>query len=150
MSSLPPYARMLGIRTIAAADDSLLISLPPSEKLEGRPGFLHGGVISGLLEIACYQALFRELGDGERPKIKPIDVSVDFLRGGAMVATFARARIVRIGQRIANATAEAWQDDREKLIATARMHLLLDRHKEDRVKSSRHASEGWHPSKLTS
>lgn len=129
MSGLPPYARMLGIRIVETDDDSLLVSLPPSERLEGRPDFLHGGVISGLLEIACYQALFRELGDGERPKVKPIDVSVDFLRGGAMIETFARARIVRIGQRVANATAEAWQDDREKLIATARMHLLLDRHK---------------------
>ncbi|MDB5686982.1 MAG: PaaI family thioesterase [Rhizorhabdus sp.] len=128
MRPLPPYAVMLGIRVIETADGSLLISLPPSEQLEGRPGFLHGGVISGVLEIACYQALFRELGDDELPKIKPIDVSVDFLRGGAMIETFAVARIVRIGQRVANATAEAWQSDRDKLIATARMHLLLDRH----------------------
>lgn len=130
MRKLAPYAEMLGIRVVATADDSLLVSLPPSETLGGRPGFVHGGVISGLLEIACYQALFRELGDDERPKIKPIDVSVDFLRGGLMtIETFAVARIVRIGQRVANATAEAWQDDRGKLIATARMHLLLDRHR---------------------
>jgi uncharacterized protein (TIGR00369 family) len=125
MKMLPPYADMLGIRRIEGSPG--LLSLPASQHLGGRPGFLHGGVISALLEMACYEALAAELADEQPVKFKPIDVSVDFLRGGLMIETFASARIVRVGGRVANATAEAWQDDRSKLIATARMHVLLDR-----------------------
>lgn len=125
MKPLPPYAEMLGIRRVDGTPG--LLRMAASNDLEGRPDFIHGGVISGLLELACYEALAYELNEEERPKIKPIDVSVDFLRGGLMVETFASARIVRVGGRVANATAEAWQADRSKLIATARMHMLIDR-----------------------
>jgi uncharacterized protein (TIGR00369 family) len=125
MKPLPPYAEFLGIRRVDGTPG--LLSMAWSDDLEGRPTFLHGGVISGLLEMACYELLAFGLSDDERPKIKPIDVSVDFLRGGLMIETFASARIVRVGSRIANVTAEAWQDDRSRLIATARMHMLLDR-----------------------
>lgn len=127
MRGPPPYGEMLGISQVEDAAEPGTLRLMATPELRGRPGFLHGGVIAGLLELACYEALYRETGGSEGVKVKPINVSVDFLRGGLMTETFAVARIVRIGQRIANATAEAWQDDRSRLIATARMHLLLDR-----------------------
>lgn len=127
MRAYPPYGEMLGISRVEGAAEPGTLRLMATPELGGRPGFLHGGVIAGLLELACYEALYIELGVSEGVKIKPINVSVDFLRGGLMTETFASARIVRIGQRIANATAEVWQDDRARLIATARMHLLLDR-----------------------
>jgi uncharacterized protein (TIGR00369 family) len=127
MRALPPYGKLLGISSVDDAPEPGTLLMPAISTLRGRPGFLHGGVIAGLLELACYEALHIELGDTEGVKIKPINVSVDFLRGGLMTDTFAVAKIVRIGQRIANAAAEVWQDDRGRLIATARMHLLLDR-----------------------
>ena len=84
-------------------------------------------MIAGLLELACYEALTNEFRDVEMPRIKPINVAVDYLRGGVMTDTHAVAQVVRIGKRVANASAVCWQDDRSKPIATARMHLLLDR-----------------------
>jgi uncharacterized protein (TIGR00369 family) len=121
-----PYADMIGARRHEATGEPILtISWRP--EIEGRPGFIHGGVIAGLLELACYEALTNEFRDVEQPRFKPINVAVDYLRGGAPTDTFAVAQIVRIGNRVANATALCWQDDRAKPIATARMHLLLDR-----------------------
>ncbi|RVT89458.1 PaaI family thioesterase [Sphingomonas crocodyli] len=122
---LPPYADFLGIHRVAGADEPR-ITMAYADNVQGRPGFVHGGVIGGLLEMACYEALIVQLGE-DRPKIKPINVAIDFLRGGLMQDTFAVATIQRIGKRIANAQAIAWQDDRDRPIATARMHFLLDR-----------------------
>jgi uncharacterized protein (TIGR00369 family) len=122
----PPYAEVIGARRNTSTGEPILtISWRP--EIEGRTGFVHGGVIAGLLELACYEALTNEFKDGELPRIKPINVAVDYLRGGLMTDTHAVAQIVRIGKRVANASAVCWQDDRTKLIATARMHLLLDR-----------------------
>lgn len=126
MRDMPPYAEMIGARREEVAGEAVLTISWRSE-IEGRPGFIHGGVIAGLLEMACYEALHREFQDIVQPRIKPINVAVDYLRGGLMMETHAVAQIVRIGKRVANASAICWQDDRSKPIATARMHLLLDR-----------------------
>lgn len=117
---LPPYAAFLGLDF--AADGALLM---PFEGNMGRPGFLHGGAISGLLEIAAIVALHDELaGEG---RIKPINVTVDFTRGGREHDTFARGVVTRLGSRVANVEATAWQDDPTRPIAGARMTYLIVR-----------------------
>ena len=40
-------------------------------------------------------------------------------------ASFACGRITKLGRRSANLTVEAWQDDRERPIATAVMNVLM-------------------------
>jgi uncharacterized protein (TIGR00369 family) len=122
----PPYSKVIGARRNTATGEPIL-SVSWRTEVEGRPGFVHGGVIAGLLEMACYEALGLEFRDTGMPKVKPINISVDYLRGGLMTDTHAVAQIVRIGKRVANASAVCWQDDRSKPIATARMHILLDR-----------------------
>jgi uncharacterized protein (TIGR00369 family) len=126
MSRLPPYADVLGILIGPDGRDGPILRMPFGDHLIGRPGFLQGGTIAGLLEMAAFAALYRALGDDE-PRIKPINVTVDFMRGGRERETLAEGRVIRIGTRIANVAAEAWQEDRAKPIATARMNLLLDR-----------------------
>lgn len=130
MISKAPYAQMIGARrTSTGGEPMLTVSWRP--EIEGRPGFVHGGVIAGLLEMACFEALHealrQEFQDNRLPDFKPINVAVDYLRGGVTTDMYALAQIVRIGKRVANAAATCWQDDRSKPIATARMHFLIDR-----------------------
>ncbi len=118
-----PYAQMLGVRewTDEAGNPGLFMPAVPA--LEGRQGFLYGGVIGSLLELACLAALSgaQDVPD-ERPR--PINITIDFLRGGLMIDTYAQARIVRLGKRVVNVDAACWQSDRDSPIATGRMHLL--------------------------
>jgi uncharacterized protein (TIGR00369 family) len=128
LSELPPYARWLGVRLEPRADGDTLFVMPPSDHLEGRPGFLHGGAIGGLLEIAAIGTLMIATAREETPvRIKPVTVTFDFMRGGRSLDTVASARIVRLGTRIANVEAQAWQDDPARPIASARMTLTLFR-----------------------
>jgi uncharacterized protein (TIGR00369 family) len=124
---LPPYADVLGIISERNEAGGVRLVMPFGPHLLGRPGFLHGGAIAGLLEMAAIAKLFEVMGDGDRPRIKPINVTVDFMRGGREMQTYAEGQVTRVGSRIANVSAEAWQDDRSKLIATARMNLMLGR-----------------------
>ena len=57
--------------------------------------------------------------------------TVDFMRGGTDHDTFAAATITRLGNRVANVEAHAWQKDRSKPIAAAHMNLLLRRQKSE-------------------
>jgi acyl-coenzyme A thioesterase PaaI-like protein len=56
---------------------------------------------------------------------KPVDITVDYLRSGRAVDSFARARIARQGKRVVNVHAEMWQEDESKPVAALRGHLLL-------------------------
>jgi uncharacterized protein (TIGR00369 family) len=123
--NLPPYAQLLKLR-IEDGDHGPLVVMPFHEDVVGRPGYLHGGAIAGLLEFAAFTTLGRELGD-EGVVMKPITVTVDYMRGGTGRETFAAATIERLGARIANVEAFAWQKERSRPIASARLNFLLDR-----------------------
>jgi uncharacterized protein (TIGR00369 family) len=126
MRALPPYAGLLGLRAERSAEGALTFVMPFADPVVGRPGYLHGGAIAGLLEFAALGTLYDALG-GTAASVKPINVTVDFMRGGVDHDTYADARITRLGARIANVEAHAWQGDRTKPIAAARMNLLIRR-----------------------
>jgi uncharacterized protein (TIGR00369 family) len=127
MDHLPPYGQLLGLRA-EHHDSARRFVMPFRPEVVGRPGFLHGGAIAGLLEFTAFDALTEALGD---PAVimKPVTVTVDYLRGGSEGRgdTFAEATIERLGKRIANVEAMAWQTDRAKPIAAARINFLLER-----------------------
>ena len=124
MNDLPPYARFLGIDRRRTEAGELQFVMPFGDVVLGRPGYLHGGAIAGLLEFAAYGELARALdGRGLRPK--PISVTVDYLLGGKDRDTFAAATIERLGARIANVESVAWQKSRDTPIASARINFLL-------------------------
>lgn len=56
---------------------------------------------------------------------KPINVSVQYLRSGKPIDTFARATVNRIGRTVANVEALAWQDAPDHPIATLQVHFLM-------------------------
>ncbi|MGN6496396.1 MAG: PaaI family thioesterase [Tsuneonella sp.] len=123
---LTPYARSLGITVVGEEDSAPVLALDFAQSVEGRPGALHGGATSGLLETAAYAALRSELGRaGRDPRLKPINVTVQFLAAGKVKRTYALGRIVRLGRRNANVAVEAWQDDRTRPIASAVMNILM-------------------------
>lgn len=104
----------------------MLFVMPFHDDVVGRPDYLHGGAIAGLLEFAAYSTLLERVGD-ERLAMKPITVTVDYMLGGRDRDTFACATVERLGTRIANVEAFAWQKDRATPIASARMNFLLER-----------------------
>jgi len=120
-----PYARFLGVTAVDG--DPTLLSLPYADSVVGRPGFLHGGAIGGFLEVASIIALRHALGIESDARIKPINLTVDFMRGGRDKPTFARGIVTRLGTRVANVDASAWQDDPARPIAAARMNYLIER-----------------------
>lgn len=125
MKNLPPYGQLLQLE-IGDADGAPLITMPFHDDVVGRPGYLHGGAIAGLLEFAAFTGLTRAIGD-EAVRMKPITVTIDYMRGGTARDTFATAVVERLGTRIANVEAFAWQKDRASPIAAARLNFLLER-----------------------
>ncbi|WFL77606.1 PaaI family thioesterase [Altererythrobacter arenosus] len=125
-SALTPYAQSLGIAIHGDEDGTPVLTVDFSAQIEGRPGAFHGGATSGLLETAGYAVLRKTLDrEGRNPQLKPINITVQFLSTGKQKTTYAKGRITRLGRRNANVSVEAWQDDRDRPIATAIMNILM-------------------------
>lgn len=119
-----PYAAFLGVRAELRGDELTLV-LPYADHLIGNPLLpaLHGGVVGALMELTALTQLAVAAKSEKFPKT--IDIGIDYLRSGRPADTFARARVVKIGRRIANVQAEAWQSAREKPIAAMHGHFLM-------------------------
>lgn len=128
-----PYARFLGLRLELAGDEMTAV-MPFDRKLIGNPTLpaIHGGVLGAMMELtAVAQVAIVRAADDAAPDAlstvlpKPINVTVEYLRSGRPVDTYARAVIKRMGRRIANVHVEAWQEARSAPIAALQAHFLL-------------------------
>ena len=119
-----PYIEFLGIRAVLG-DDLPMFRLPYQAKLIGNPHLpaLHGGVIAGFAETAALLHLMQTLGGAQLPK--GIDFSIDYLRAGRPVETFAQCELVRVGARVALVQVRCWQSAPDRPIVVARGHFLL-------------------------
>jgi uncharacterized protein (TIGR00369 family) len=124
--TLPPYADLLGA-ALEWDDGAPVLVMPFGDAVLGRPGFVHGGALAGLLEVAAIAALRHALESEGGGRIKPVNVTVDFMRGGREKDTRAGGVVTRLGTRVANVEAIAWQDNRAQPIASAWMNYLLVR-----------------------
>lgn len=119
-----PYAGFLGVRAEVHGDELTLV-MPYHKKLIGNPVLpaLHGGTVGAFMELAAFAQLSVAAELKRLPKT--IDITIDYLRSGKPIDTFARARVVRIGRRIANVHVEAWQSERAAPIAALHGNFML-------------------------
>lgn len=124
VTSAIPYARFLGL-SAQTKDGELLMRLAFSPPLVGNPSIpaLHGGTLGALLESTAIFQLLSEMETVTLPKT--ITVTIDYMRSGRAVDTWAKATIAKHGRRVASVHAIAWQDDRSKPIASATGHFLV-------------------------
>lgn len=134
-----PYISYLGM-TFDRRGDELTAILPYDEKLIGNPMLpaLHGGVTAAFLEVTATVTLSwaqiwpalengsLDLSGGAFPRLpKTVDLSIDYLRSGLPRDAYARARINRQGRRYASVHVEAWQDNRDRLMAAGVGHFVM-------------------------
>ena len=119
-----PYARFLGVRAEIAGDEMTAI-LPYADRLIGNPLLpaLHGGVTGAFMEMTAMAQL--AVSERRERLPRPIGVTVEYLRSGKPLTTYARATVKKVGRRIAIVHVEAWQEARSAPIAYLQAHFLL-------------------------
>lgn len=120
-----PYCEFIGITVVAGEDHGLLSKLCFSDRIVGNAALpaIHGGVIGAFLETAAIIEVMHRVPGTELPK--PIDITIAYLRSAGPVDTFARAIVTKHGRRVTNFRVEAWQESRERPVATAQGHFLV-------------------------
>ena len=124
VNSLIPYAGFvdLGVKIVEGQTLSVLRKKDSNIGNTNIPA-VHGGVVGAALEHAAIIELLHALDLDEMPRV--INISIDYLRPVLADDLWLQAFIVRRGRRIANVRCEAWQDDREKLVAQSHANFKL-------------------------
>ncbi len=112
-----PYQRFLGLTLVRAEDGLVEIRLLFREEFLRADGsdWLHGGIISALIDIAGDYAVVTKTGVG----VPTIDLRVDYLRPARRGDLVAIARTLRVGRTIAVADVEV-RDASDQVVAVGR------------------------------
>lgn len=119
-----PYARWMRIAPENGTGE-LLTRMRFHDSLIGNTFLpaIHGGTLGAMLEMAAIFHLLWEIETETVPKI--VNITVDYLRSARPLDVIASAKVTKQGRRMVNVFAEAWQEDRNRPVATAQAHFLV-------------------------
>jgi uncharacterized protein (TIGR00369 family) len=109
--------RFLGLETVRAEKGMVEVRLPFREEFVRQDGsdWLHGGVVSALIDIVGDYAVMTETGVG----VPTIDLRVDYLRPARRGDLLAVGRTLRVGRTVSVADVEV-RDASGTLVAVGR------------------------------
>jgi uncharacterized protein (TIGR00369 family) len=112
-----PYMRFLGLQVVRADKGQVEIRLPFRKEFlrSDDSDWLHGGVVSALIDIVGDYAVITETGVG----VPTIDLRVDYLRPARRGDLLAVGRTLRVGRTVSVADVEV-RDASGTLVAVGR------------------------------
>ena len=112
-----PYHWFLGLELVRFEDGLCEIRMPFRAELLREEGsdWLHGGVVSALIDIAGDYAVESRTGSD----VPTVDLRVDYLRPAKRGSLFATGRVIKLGRRVAVADVEV-KDEEGQLVAVGR------------------------------
>lgn len=110
-----PLHRFLGVSLVDPSNPAAGTTFTVAEPAQGPGGWLHGGVISALLDMTCYVTLLPRLTEGTIAVSNAVNISLmKGVPGGSTVRLVAE--VLRLGRTLAFLRAEAYADGH--LVAT--------------------------------
>jgi uncharacterized protein (TIGR00369 family) len=99
-----PYHRLLGLKAVSTDAASVTLGLPmrPEFRRAADDGFVHGGIIAALIDIAGHAAVAVQI-DRMAPTI---DLRIDYLRPAGGSHLTATATLLRCGRSVARVDIE--------------------------------------------
>jgi uncharacterized protein (TIGR00369 family) len=112
-----PVHRALRLRVVEADDAGVRLEAEAGPEHTGEDGsqFLHGGVVTTLLDTAATFALIQATG----VDWGTVDLRVDFVRPAPAGSLHADATAVHVGRRLGRASAELRDPSTARLLASA-------------------------------
>jgi uncharacterized protein (TIGR00369 family) len=112
-----PFHVWLGVRLHKLDSDAVELLLPWRAEFVSvaERGYMHGGILAALVDIAGDYAIAARLGHG----LPTVDMRVDFHRPAMQGALVARGTVVKLGRTLCTAEARIFAESGE-LVASGR------------------------------
>ncbi|MBI3930215.1 MAG: hotdog fold thioesterase [Armatimonadetes bacterium] len=111
------FNRFLGLKVERLGPGLADVRLPYRDEFLGDPfrPALHGGVLSFLVDVCGGLAVFSQLEWGDR--CSTVDMRVDYIQPARQEDLLARARVLRLGNRVGVSSVQIYHHGSEELIA---------------------------------
>ncbi len=123
-----PHNKALGLKAVKRLEDGLISSLVCKPEFVGNPrtGFLHGGVITSMLDATCGVGILIRLK--KRTRIATLDLRIDYHRPAvAKGMIFCEARCYNVTRNVAFVRGVTYADDKDRPIASATGTFMIFR-----------------------
>jgi uncharacterized protein (TIGR00369 family) len=112
------FLNLIGAELTRVAPGEAEFSLPYREDLTQQHGFIHGGVITTIADVACGYAALTLMPDAS--EVLSVEFKVNLLRPAAGTRFIARARVLKPGKTLTVAQADVFAvtAEGEKQVAT--------------------------------
>jgi uncharacterized protein (TIGR00369 family) len=109
-----PFNAWLGVQIHHIEAGDVTVRMPFKAELVGDPfrPALHGGVLAALIDLVGGAAAFTRLGPYDR--VSTVDMRVDYLRPARCEDVFARARVLRMGNRVCAVSVSCFHEGAEE------------------------------------
>lgn len=119
----------LGARLVRVAPGEVEVAMPYAENLTQQHGYLHGGIVTALLDTACGYAALTLMPAGAG--VLAVEFKINFLAPGAGESFIARGRVLKPGRNVSVSAGDVFavRHGEEKICATmlATMMVVKDR-----------------------
>lgn len=109
-----PFVSYIGLRVEELSDKISVVSLTIDNKHKQRLGFVHGGVIATMVDVAMGSLVIAATG---KPAVS-VEINVNYLLSASDGTIKAIARLKRLGKRLHYAEADVI-DDKGNILSTA-------------------------------
>ncbi len=120
---------LMGANLVRVEPGIVDVMMPYREHLTQQHGFLHGGIVTALLDTACGYAALTLMPKGAG--VLAVEFKINFLSPGLGESFLARGRVVKPGKHIAVSAGDFFclQGGEEKIAATmlATLAVVHDR-----------------------
>ena len=119
-----PFFNFLNLRVLSKTKEEILTSMNFEQQFVGNPIMrnFHGGIIASYLEASASLLILNKM---ENNTLKPINLSIDYIRPAGPRPMKGYAKLIRSGRRMSTIEATAWQMDAEKPVAKSVLHFLM-------------------------
>jgi uncharacterized protein (TIGR00369 family) len=127
MTAFVPHAAALGMELVSLENGRGAMRTPWREELVGDPdtGVIASGVVTALLDHTCGLAI--NSAAGVSMPIATLDLRIDYMRPAKPRSGLTcEAHCYRLTRTIGFVRAEAWDEDRSDLVATAQAAFMLN------------------------
>jgi len=103
------FSRYLGLELLAASEEEVLVGLPVREDHLQNVGFVHGGVLATLADVAMgFAAVARTSTDNH---VLTGDLRVSYLNPGTGPYLYVRGYAVKAGRRLVFTEGEVYREE---------------------------------------
>lgn len=115
--SLQPFVKLLGIELITVEPGRVTLGCESRPELTQQNGFIHGGVISSIADLACGAAAVSMMD--ALTNALTVEFKINYLRPAAVKKLLATGTVVKSGKTLTIVDITITDETGEKIIAKA-------------------------------